>query len=105
MSYLERHKDTLVPEFRAVWAAGGSKSHGPWEEVFGRGPGTDEIFMTWHFARHVNRVAEQGRAAYRLPMYVNAALIRPGCQPGQYPSAGPVRPLIDVLRAGRAADR
>ena len=33
-------------------------------------------------------------------MFVNAALIRPGHQPGQYPSAGPLPHLIDVWRAG-----
>jgi beta-galactosidase GanA len=100
MSYLEQHKNALVPEFRAVWAAAGLKPRGTWEEVFGPGPGTDEIFMAWHFARYVNRVAERGKAEYRLPMFVNAALIRPGHQPGQYPSAGPLPHLMDVWRAG-----
>jgi hypothetical protein len=33
-------------------------------------------------------------------MYVNAALIRPGYKPGQYPSAGPLPHLFDVWRAG-----
>ena len=32
-------------------------------------------------------------------MFVNAALIRPGHQPGQYPSAGPLPHLLDVWRA------
>jgi beta-galactosidase GanA len=100
MSYLEPRKDALIPEFRAVWAAAGFKTGGTWEEVFGPGPATDEIFMAWHFARYVNRVAERGKAEYRLPMFVNAALIRPGHQPGQYPSAGPLPHLMDVWRAG-----
>ena len=100
MSYLERHKETLIPEFRAVWAAGGFKTRGTWEVVFGKGPGTDEIFMAWYFARYVNRVAEMGKAEYKLPMFVNAALIRPGYQPGQYPSAGPLPHIMDVWRAG-----
>src|SRR5436190_17956948 len=56
--------------------------------------------MAWHFARYVNRVAELGKAEYPLPMFVNAALIRPGYQPGQYPSAGPLPHLMDVWRAG-----
>jgi beta-galactosidase GanA len=99
-SYLEQHKETLVPEFRAVWAANGFKTRGSWEEVFGPGLGTDEIFMAWHFARYVNRVTELGKAEYRLPMYVNAALIRPAYQPGQYPSAGPLPHLMDIWRAG-----
>jgi beta-galactosidase GanA len=33
-------------------------------------------------------------------MFVNAALIRPGAMPGQYPSAGPLPHLMDVWRAG-----
>lgn len=89
MSYLQQHRDNLVDEFRAVWASQGFKTRGTWEEVFGKGLGTDEIFMAWHFARYVNRVAELGKAEYPLPMFVNAALIRPGYRPGQYPSAGP----------------
>src|SRR5262249_6405775 len=38
-----------------------------------------------------------------LPMYANAALIRPGYLPGQYPSAGPLPHLMDVWRAGAPA--
>ena len=38
-------------------------------------------------------------AEYPLPMFVNAALIRPGHQPGQYPSGGPLPHLFDVWRA------
>ena len=100
MNYLQQHKDNLISEFRAGWAENGSKTRGTWEEVFGKGPRTDEIFMAWHFARYVNRVAELGKAEYPLPMFVNAALIRPGYQPGQYPSAGPLPHLMDVWRAG-----
>jgi beta-galactosidase GanA len=99
MNYLAERKDALIPEFREVWANAGFKTRGNWEEVFGRGTGTDEIFMAWHFARYANRVAEQGKAAYPLPMYTNAALIRPGYLPGQYPSAGPLPHLLDVWRA------
>ena len=100
MNYLQQRKDSLIGEFRAVWAANGFKTQGTWEGVFGKGPGTDEIFMAWHFARYVNRVAELGKAEYPLPMFVNAALIRPGYQPGQYPSAGPLFHIMDVWRAG-----
>jgi hypothetical protein len=37
MDYLRKHKDTLAPELREVWAANGSKTSGTWEEVFGPG--------------------------------------------------------------------
>lgn len=100
MNYLAQHRETLMPEFRSVWAATQFKSRGTWEEVFGPGVGTDEIFMAWHFARYANRVTEAGKAEYPLPMFVNAALIRPNYQPGQYPSAGPLPHLMDVWRAG-----
>ena len=100
MSYLQQHKEQLIPEFRSVWANNNYKERGIWTEVFGSGPGTDELFMAWYFARYTNRVADAGKAEYSLPMFVNAALIRPGHQPGQYPSAGPLPHLIDIWRAG-----
>jgi beta-galactosidase GanA len=100
MNYLQEHKETLIPEFYKVWKARGFKTSGTWEEVFGRGLGTDEIFMAWHYARYIGRVAKAGKAEYALPMYVNAALIRPNFKPGQYPSAGPLPHLMDIWRAG-----
>jgi beta-galactosidase GanA len=100
MDYLQEHKDTLVPEFNDVWKAGGFKTSGTWEEIFGSGIGTEEIFMAWFYARYINRVAAAGKAEHPLPMFVNAALIRPNYKPGQYPSAGPLPHLMDVWRAG-----
>jgi hypothetical protein len=100
MAYLQDHKDRLIPEFRRVWEDAGFKTSGTWEEVFGSGVGTDEIFMAWHFARYTGQVAAAGKAEYPLPMYVNAALIRPNHKPGQYPSAGPLPHLMDIWRAG-----
>lgn len=100
ISYLQQHREDLIPEFRESWRANGFKTRGRWEEVFGRGAVSDEIFMAWYFARYVDRVARAGKAEYSIPMFVNAALIRPGYQPGQYPSAGPLPHLMDVWRAG-----
>lgn len=100
MDYLQAHQDTLTLEFRDVWQKNGFKTSGTWEQVFGTGIGTEEIFMAWWFARYTDQVAAAGKAEYPLPMYVNAALIRPGYQPGQYPSAGPLPHLFDIWRAG-----
>jgi beta-galactosidase GanA len=100
MTYLQQRKENLIPEFRTVWSANGFKTSGTWEEVFGKGPATDEIFMAWYFARFVDRLTEAGKKEYPLPMFVNAALIRPGHMPGQYPSAGPLPHLMDIWRAG-----
>ena len=112
MDYLQQHKDTLIPEFRKVWEAAGFKTSGTWEQVFGKGLATDEIFMAWHFARYVGRVAEAGKAEYPIPMYVNAALPRTssisdtvatGTEPavtGYFGVGGPMFDLLDIWRAG-----
>lgn len=100
MAYLERNRGLLVPELRSVLASNGNRSRGSWEDVFGKGIATEEIFTAWHFARYAERVSRAGKAEYALPMFVNAALIRPGYLPGQYPSGGPLPHLIDVWRSG-----
>jgi hypothetical protein len=81
MAYLAEHAETLAPELAATWHAAGGRRAGSWAEVFGGASG-EEIFMAWHFARYAEVVAAAGKAEYPLPMYANAALIRPGDQPG-----------------------
>ena len=100
MSYLLKNNQSLAPEFTKVWEEAGFKTAGTWKEVFGPGVGTEEIFMAWSYANYVEKMASKGRAAYDLPMYVNAALIRPNYKPGEYPSAGPLPHLMDIWRAG-----
>ena len=57
-----------------------------------------EVFMARSFARYVEGVAAAGRKELALPLFVNAALIRPAAQPGQYPGAGPLPHLAEVWR-------
>jgi len=83
----------------AVWSSAGKKSAGSWQEVFGAGAAAEEIFMAWHFAAYADAVAQAGKREYPLPMYVNAALIRPGYRPGQYPGGGPLPHIAGVWRA------
>ena len=101
MVYLGKNKGKLVPEFEKVWAENGYKESGTWEEIFGEGPHTDEIFMAWYYSKFTNSIVEAGKEIYPLPMYVNAALNRPGRLPGEgYPSAGPLPHIMDVWLAG-----
>jgi hypothetical protein len=130
MNYLQSHKDTLIPEFREVWAANGYKKSGTWEEVFGPGKPasleipiqttvsllgplehenswqhlhwvSDEIFMAWNYAHFLEKVVQAGKAAYDIPMYVNAWLQQPNhAWPGTYPSGGPLPQVHDIWRAG-----
>jgi beta-galactosidase GanA len=99
VEYLRRNDGQLAPELRSLWLAGGRRTSGSWEQIFGRGLATDEVFTAWHFAIYTQAVAAAGRAEYELPMFANAALVRPGYLPGQYPSGGPLPHLIDVWRA------
>jgi beta-galactosidase GanA len=69
--YLQTHRETLYPSLRALWDQNGNKTSGTWAEVFGDSTSADEIFMAWHYARFIQAVAAQGKAAYDLPMYVN----------------------------------
>lgn len=99
--YLKNNKNDLVPEFKEIWAANGFKESGTWEEIFGKGLHTDEIFMAWYYSKFTHSIIEAGKAMYPLPMFVNAALIRPGRKPGSgYPSAGPLPHLMDIWKAG-----
>ena len=103
MDYLQQHKDTLIPVLRKVWEATGFKPSGTWEEVFGKGRPTEEIFMAWNFARYVNRVVEAGKAEYPIPMFTNCPQSGFGTAPapvrgGQ--SGGPMPDAMDVWRAG-----
>jgi len=99
-AYLQRSGNSLVPELRSIWVANGMKIRGTWEQVFGPGITTEEIFIAWYFAKFTERVTSAGKAEHPLPMFVNAALIRPGHSPGQYPSGGPLPHLFDIWRVG-----
>jgi hypothetical protein len=98
-AYLEKHRPALDPEFRAAWEAAGGRTSGTWQGVFGDAPLTDDPFMAWQYATYIEHVAAAGKAEYPLPMYANAALIRPNYQPGQYNSGGPLPHSADVWRA------
>ena len=100
INYLQKNKNFLQPDLYKLWKANDFKSSGNWEDIFGKGLHTDELFMAWYFAKYTNFAAQSGKKEYPIPMYVNAALIRPGYKPGQYPSAGPLPHLIDIWRAG-----
>ena len=98
--HLAANRASLQPELARAWKQAGERPAGTWEEVFGKGVATEELFMAWHFARYVDAVARAGGKAYDLPLFTNAALNRPGKLPGQYPSGGPLPHLYDVWKAG-----
>lgn len=107
---LQQDKSELHDQLRQRWESAGFKTAGSWEQIFGTGPATDEIFMAWNYARYVEHVAAAGKAAYDLPLYVNAWLNNPnqegdswasgGQKPGDWPSGSPLPHTLDIWRIG-----
>jgi len=104
MDYLQKHKDSLLPETQKVWESGNFKTSGAWAEVFGNDAWADEVFMAWHMGRYIGKIAEAGKKEYPIPMYANAWLVQNENQkPGGYPSGGPVSRMMDIWRAAAPA--
>ena len=103
LAYLKAHKGELLPEVKGLWASTNYRESGTWTEVFGDTIWTDELFMAWHMARYIGKVAQAGKVEYPLPIYANAWLVQNDQQkPGDYPSGGPVSRVMDIWRAGAA---
>ncbi len=75
------------------------KTSGTWQQVFGAN--APEVFSAYYTARYINQVAEAGKRAFPLPMYVNvwpreqAGFLRPGFSS---PSGGAVSYLLDMWK-------
>lgn len=55
-------------------------ARGTWDEVFGSE--APELFMTYHYAKATQQIAAAGKAAYPIPLYVNAWLEQHPWTPG-----------------------
>lgn len=82
-----------------------------WPEVLPAADRSEEAFMAYGIATHVERVAKAGRRHSALPLYVNAWLdsdldvdlpgfaVAGGQRPGNYPSGGPLPHVADIWHA------
>ncbi len=91
---LEERRLHMSPELAAHFNSAGRT----WKEIFS--DASDEVFMAWHYALFVNKVAQAGKEEYPLPMYLNAQLPSPFERAGEYPSGGPHPYYQDVYRIG-----
>ena len=104
IKYISNHLHKLKPNIRDSYVNNGSKTQGTWEEVFGKSPNTDEIFMAWNYARYINELAKAGKAIYNIPTFVNAWDASGGnLIPGVWPSGGPNYLMLDIWQAGAPA--
>ena len=100
ISFLKKNRKTLHPYMDRKWGENGYRAKGTWTEVFGGDVYAEEIFMAWHYACYVEKMAQSARKIYDVPLFVNAAMNSRGRRPGEYPSAGPLAHLIDIWHAG-----
>jgi beta-galactosidase GanA len=89
---LEANRTSFSPELNSHFNPQGNT----WQQVFG--DAADEVFMAWNYARYIQQVAETGKRAYPLPMYVNSQLPAPNERAGEYPSGGPHPAYLAVYR-------
>lgn len=100
INYITEKEKQLLPEIVTRWHENGKRTKGSWAEVFGKNDLADELFMAWHYAKFVNKIAVAGKEVYPLPMFVNAWTINPEKPiPGVYPSGGPNHRMLDVWQA------
>jgi len=80
--------------------AGLHKKPGTWKQVFAKD--ADEFFHAWYISTFVEKVAQAGKAAYALPMYVNVALRDPikYQAPNTYAAGGPTWNVLDIWKIG-----
>lgn len=105
------------PRFKARFQNIPKEGKHSWEEGFGSGAQADEVFMAYHFARYLEKVAAAGKSSYAIPHYANVwlnldspddldpsvppsivsgASVAGGAKPGVYPSGGACPHVLDV---------
>ncbi|KAJ3454863.1 hypothetical protein MRS44_013463 [Fusarium solani] len=93
------------PNFReTVDRIKAGESTGNWEDYFGKSIWTDELFMAYHYALYLEKIASAGRKIYELPLFSNVWLPQPGepgaasggGKPGEYPSGGASSTVLDI---------
>ena len=100
LNYLSETHEYLKPELRKLWISHGALKEGTWLEVFGDSEQAEEVFMAWHYAAYVDRVAAAGKSEYAIPTFVNAWIVQPQDEhPGEYPAGGPQAHSLDLWKA------
>lgn len=101
IEYINRNLKQLKSNIQKPYLNNGSKTRCTWEDVFGKSPNTDEIFMAWYYAKYLNELAKTGKAIHNIPTFVNAWDASGGnLIPVVWPSGGPNYLMLDIWQAG-----
>lgn len=87
----EKYLEEIPDEVKEICPVSGN-----WKQAFGTE--APEYFMSWYFAKAVERIAQEGRKEYALPLFVNAWLDLFPFRPGTYPSGGPIAKVIPIWK-------
>ena len=112
LQFLAQDRENLHPDLKANLGhfEAQTNPHGSWQQVFGPGPHTDELFMAYHYARYLDQVAAAGKKEYPIPLYTNVwqnyvgqdgdndfpIVAGGGGHPGDYPSGGGTSTVLDI---------
>jgi hypothetical protein len=113
LEFLSRDFESLHVDLKVnldTFVARSKPQSGTWEEAFGESNRTEELFMAYHYARYVDRVAKAGKAEYAIPLYTNVwmnyvaevgdhdfpIVAGGGGMPGDYPSGGAISSVLDI---------
>lgn len=110
VQHLRANPQFLHPEI-ADAVATDVPSGANWEQTFGSGVRTDEVFQAFATASYLEAISAAGRAEHDIPQFTNAWLNRlapsmlagvpnpfGGADPGEYPSGGPVGYVFPVWK-------
>jgi len=113
IQYMQANEATLHSQLKQVWTENGKKTKGTWEEVFGKSKTegdypyyTEQIFMSYYYAKYINEITEAGKEILDLPVFCNTWLRYSTDQmPGSFPSGGPNAEAFDAWKAaGKSID-
>jgi len=82
-----------------IWQQAGGKKSGTWPEIFGWQAA--EFLSAWGIASYIDGIAEAGKAAYNIPMFVNVWLTSypEWALPGEsYPSGSAQSKTLDIYK-------
>jgi hypothetical protein len=95
-------KEAKKTSIYAAWKEAGAHDTSTWEVMFGYNAA--DYFSAWSLSKYVDRIAEAGKKAYAIPMFVNVWIKETFGMLGfqiaglDYPSGGPVSSNLDLWK-------
>ncbi|KFY71816.1 hypothetical protein V499_08007 [Pseudogymnoascus sp. VKM F-103] len=112
VKFIAEDWEALLPDFqnnfpgilKVIQKYASSPDIPDWKALFGDSEATDELFMAYHYALYLEKIAAEGKKIYDIPFFTNVwqkspnadAVAGGGGTPGVYPSGGGVPEVLDI---------